>query len=436
MVAQLWHVGRISHVSLQPEGQAPVSSTARRANTKTFTSNGFVDVSTPRALRTDEIPALIASYRHAARCALDAGFDGVEVHGANGYLIEQFLRDSINDRSDAYGGSIANRARLLVEVMQAVAGEIGGGRTGLRLSPVTPANDAAQDSNPQALFEHALTQLAPLQLAFIEVVEGQTAGPREFAPFDYAALRSRFNGPWMVNNGYQRQMALDAVATGAADLVSFGRPFICNPDLVRRLRENAAWNALDLSTLYGGGAKGYTLGAGCWAMASTAGCCTATAATAPPAFFAAAIGGASEMALLAERHQRPGRPRGRGPLAAGAAGGGADPGGLPAGGRPRRRRHAAGRAGRAPAGLAVLLAASAAGMALLWRLGTPNPWVLGALASTLVLTGSGLELSALPRGPATPASWPSAWPWAPVSRPSSRAPRRAGWAAWRWARWP
>jgi len=258
MVAQLWHVGRISHVSLQPEGQAPVSSTARRADTKTFTSNGFVDVSTPRALRTDEIPALIASYRHAARCALDAGFDGVEVHGANGYLIEQFLRDSINDRSDEYGGSIANRARLLVEVMQAVAGEIGGGRTGLRLSPVTPANDAAQDSNPQALFEHALTQLAPLQLAFIEVVEGQTAGPRDFAPFDYAALRSRFNGPWMVNNGYQRQMALDAVATGAADLVSFGRPFICNPDLVRRLRENAAWNALDPSTLYGGGAKGYT----------------------------------------------------------------------------------------------------------------------------------------------------------------------------------
>ena len=176
---------------------------------------------------------------------MDAGFDGVEVHGANGYLIDQFLRDSINDRTDAYGGSIANRARLLLEVMQAVVGEIGGGRTGLRLSPVTPSNDAGQDSDPQALFEHAVAQLAPLRLAFIEVVEGQTAGARDFAPFDYAALRRRFDGAWMVNNGYQRQMALDAVASGAADLVSFGRPFIGNPDLVRRLREDAPLNALD-----------------------------------------------------------------------------------------------------------------------------------------------------------------------------------------------
>ena len=257
IVVQLWHVGRISHVSLQPNGQPPVSSTARRAETKTFTCDGFVPVSTPRALRTDEIPALVASYRDAARCAMDAGFDGVEVHGANGYLIEQFLRDSINDRNDQYGGGIGNRARLLVEVMRAVAGAIGGGRTGLRLSPVTPSNDAAQDSNPQALFEHAVAQLAPLQLAFVEVVEGQTAGARDFAPFDYAALRRRFEGAWMVNNGYQRQMALEAVASDMADLVSFGRPFISNPDLVRRLRENAPLNALDTNTLYGGGAKGY-----------------------------------------------------------------------------------------------------------------------------------------------------------------------------------
>ena len=189
---------------------------------------------------------------------MDAGFDGVEVHGANGYLIEQFLRDSINDRTDQYGGSIENRARLLVEVMQAVAGAIGGGRTGLRLSPVTPANDAGQDSAPQALFEHAVAQLASLRLAFVEVVEGQTAGARDFAPFDYAALRRKFGGAWIVNNGYQRQMALDAVASGAADAVSFGRPFIGNPDLVRRLRENAPLSALDTRTLYGGGAKGYT----------------------------------------------------------------------------------------------------------------------------------------------------------------------------------
>ncbi len=258
IAVQLWHVGRISHVSLQPNGRAPVSSTARRADTKTFTREGFVPVSSPRALRTDEIPALVASYRDAARRAMDAGFDGVEVHGANGYLIDQFLRDSINDRSDEYGGAIGNRVRFLVEVMRAVVGAIGGGRTGLRLSPVTPSNDAGQDSDPQALFEHAVAQLAPLQLAFIEVVEGQTAGARDFAPFDYAALHRRFNGAWMVNNGYQRQMALEAVGSGAADLVAFGRPFISNPDLVRRLRENAPLNVLDTSTLYGGGARGYT----------------------------------------------------------------------------------------------------------------------------------------------------------------------------------
>ena len=257
IAVQLWHVGRISHVSLQPNGQAPVSSTARRAETKTFTRDGFVPVSSPRALRTDEIPAVVASYRAAARRAMDAGFDGVEVHGANGYLIDQFLRDSINDRSDEYGGGIRNRARLLIEVMEAVTGAIGGGRTGLRLSPVTPSNDAGQDSDPQALFEYAVAQLAPLRLAFVEVVEGETAGARDYAPFDYAALRRRFDGAWMVNNGYQRQMALEAVASGAADLVSFGRPFVSNPDLVRRLRENAPLNALDTNTLYGGGAKGY-----------------------------------------------------------------------------------------------------------------------------------------------------------------------------------
>jgi len=257
IIAQLWHVGRISNVALQPNGQAPVSSTARRAEAKTLTRDGFVPVSTPRALRTDEIPAVIASYRHAARCAMDAGFDGVEVHAANGYLIEQFLRDSINDRSDEYGGSIENRSRLLLEVMQAVAGEIGGARTGLRLSPVTPANDAGQDSNPQALYLHAVVQLAPLKLAFIEVVEGQTGGARDFASFDYAALRRQFSGAWIVNNGYQRQMAIAVIASGAADLVSFGRPFISNPDLVRRLREDAPLNPLDKGTLYGGGVKGY-----------------------------------------------------------------------------------------------------------------------------------------------------------------------------------
>ncbi|HEX7384171.1 MAG TPA: alkene reductase, partial [Burkholderiaceae bacterium] len=225
IVIQLWHVGRISHVSLQPGGVAPVSSTARPAGTKTFTKEGFVDTSTPRALRSDELPGIVSAYRDAARHAIEAGFDGVEVHGANGYLLEQFLRDSINDRSDAYGGPIPNRARLLLEVMQAIVQEIGGGRTGLRLSPVTPSNGAGQDSDPQALYGYVVEQLAPLRLAYLHVVEGQTGGARDIAPFDYAALRRRFAGAWIVNNGYTRAMALQAVASGAADAVAFGKAF-------------------------------------------------------------------------------------------------------------------------------------------------------------------------------------------------------------------
>ena len=262
IVIQLWHVGRISHVSLQPNGQPPVSSTARRAAGKTFTAAGFEDVSEPRALRLEEMPRVVADYRHAARCAIAAGFDGVEVHGANGYLLEQFLRDSINDRTDAYGGPTENRARLLLEVMNAIAAEIGAGRTGLRLSPVTPANDAQQDSDAQGLYDYVVEQLAPLKLAFLHVVEGATGGARDVAPFDYAALRSRFrrgneHGAWMVNNGYTRQMALDVVASGDADLVAFGKPFISNPDLVRRLQDDAPLAALNPKTLYGGGAEGY-----------------------------------------------------------------------------------------------------------------------------------------------------------------------------------
>jgi len=263
IVVQLWHVGRISHTSLLPGGVAPVSSTTRAAQGKTFTSAGFVDCSAPRMLRLDEIPGLVDDYRRAARNAIDAGFDGVEVHGANGYLLEQFLRDSINDRADAYGGSIANRARLMLEVMQAIAGEIGGGRTGIRLSPITPVNDAGQDSDAQALYGYVVGALAPLGLAFIHVIEGQTGGARDLsakgvARFDYAALRALYDGPWMVNNGYSRQMALDAVATGTADLVAFGKPFISNPDLGARLRADAPLQPPVQATLYGGGAAGYT----------------------------------------------------------------------------------------------------------------------------------------------------------------------------------
>ncbi len=259
IVIQLWHVGRISVNRLQPGGAAPVSSTNRAAKTRTYAAHGeLVPTAEPRALRLDEIPQLIADYAQAAKNAIAAGFDGVEVHAANGYLLEQFLRDSTNDRSDAYGGAIENRARLLIEVMTAVAGAIGAGRTSLRLSPVTPANDIGQDSNPQALFNYVAEQLAPLKLAFLEVVEGATGGPRDNAPFDYQELRRRFNGPYIANNGYDRAMALDAVASGQADAVAIGRPFISNPDLVERIRADLPWAAPQKETFYGGGAEGFT----------------------------------------------------------------------------------------------------------------------------------------------------------------------------------
>lgn len=263
IVVQLWHVGRISHNSLLG-GAQPVSSTARAAEAKTYTAAGFEPTSTPRALHADELPAIVDEYRQAALRALEAGFDGVEVHAANGYLLEQFLRDSCNDRRDAYGGPISHRLRLLSEVMQAVTTAIGAARTGIRLSPISPANGIGQDSDASALFQAVAQMLAPLGLAYVHLVEGATGGPRDLsdqgvAPFDYGALRAAAGAvPWMVNNGYTRAMALQALASGAADLVAFGRPFIGNPDLGLRLRTDAAWNPLDPQTLYGGGERGYT----------------------------------------------------------------------------------------------------------------------------------------------------------------------------------
>ncbi|MDE2402341.1 MAG: alkene reductase [Burkholderiales bacterium] len=257
IVVQLWHVGRISHTSLQPGGAAPLAPSAIQANTKTFTAKGFEPVSAPRALTLEELPGIVDQYRRAARNAITAGFDGVEVHGANGYLLDQFLRDGSNHRTDAYGGSIQNRARLLIEVMQAVVDEIGAKRTAIRISPVTPSNDA-HDSNPQALFNHVAEQLDKLQLLYVHVIEGETGGKRDIAPFDYEALHHRVHAPWMVNNGYSLALADDVLNQGGADLVAFGRPFIGNPDLGRRLRDGVTLNALNPATLYGGGAAGYT----------------------------------------------------------------------------------------------------------------------------------------------------------------------------------
>jgi N-ethylmaleimide reductase len=265
---QLWHVGRVSHVDLQPGGQPPVAPSAITAKTKTYLiKNGvgsFVPTSEPRPLDAEELPGIVHDYRHAARHAVTtAGFDGVEVHGANGYLLDQFLKTGANWRTDDYGGSIENRARLLLEVMRAVVGEVGGSRTGLRISPVTPANDI-DDENPQALFEYVVAQLAPLQLAYLHIIEGATGGAREIAerPFDYEALRNAYReaggkGAWMVNNGYDKALAEQALARGA-DLVAFGKLFIANPDLVQRLRRNAPLNSPDKTTFYGGGERGYT----------------------------------------------------------------------------------------------------------------------------------------------------------------------------------
>jgi N-ethylmaleimide reductase len=254
---QLWHVGRISHVSLQPNGGAPVAPSAIRAKGKTFVGGTFADVSEPRALELDEIPGVIDSFKRAAANARDAGFDGVEIHGANGYLLDQFARDSSNKRTDRYGGSIENRARLMLEVANAVAGEIGADRTGIRISPVTPANDVS-DNNPQPLFDHIVDGLNAEKLVYIHVIEGATGGPRDNLPFDYASLRKRFSGTYVANNNYDLALANKVLAANEADLIAFGKPFISNPDLVERLRSGAPLTPPDKATFYGGGAKGYT----------------------------------------------------------------------------------------------------------------------------------------------------------------------------------
>ncbi len=255
--AQLWHVGRISHVSLQPYGGAPVAPSALPAKTKTFIASGFVDVTAPRALETGEIAGIVADYAHAAAQARRAGFEGIELHGANGYLIDQFLRDSTNKRTDAYGGDIENRLRFALEVVDAVLKAWPATRVGIRIAPVSPANDIS-DSNPAAVFGALVEALGKRNLAYIHVIEGATAGARDIAPFDYLALRRAFSGAYIANNGYTRAMAIAAIRENRADMVAFGRLFIANPDLVERLRIDAPLAEGDRATFYGGGAKGYT----------------------------------------------------------------------------------------------------------------------------------------------------------------------------------
>lgn len=267
---QLWHVGRVSHHLLQPNQDAPVAPSAIRANTRTYVvdnegQGGFTPTSAPRALQRDEIPAIVHDFAVAARSAIEsAGFDGVEIHGANGYLPDQFLKSGANRRDDDYGGSIANRARFMLEVVRAVVDAVGGARTGLRISPVTPANDIF-DADPQPLFGYLMQQLAPLGLAYVHVIEGATGGAREVEgrPFDYAAMKTAYReaggqGAWIVNNGYDAALAHEAVESGRADLVAFGKPFIANPDLAERLRRGLPLALPERATMYGGGAHGYT----------------------------------------------------------------------------------------------------------------------------------------------------------------------------------
>jgi N-ethylmaleimide reductase len=256
---QLWHVGRISHPDLQPGGGLPVAPSAVLAEKQqAYTYEGFKPLVTPRALETDEIPGIVADYAHGAKCAKEAGFDGVEIHGANGYLLQQFLSDKTNKRTDRYGGSIENRTRLVVEVVEAVTKVWGGDRVGIRLSPLTKFGDIG-DSNPEPVYLSLIEQINPYKLAYIHVIEGDTGGERHPADgFDLQKLRNAFNGLYMANNGYDLQLAVEARQKNLADLICFGKPFISNPDLVERLRSGAALTPADPNTFYAGEAHGYT----------------------------------------------------------------------------------------------------------------------------------------------------------------------------------
>lgn len=260
IVCQLWHVGRFSHPSLQPDGGLPVAPSAIAADGETFTEQGPQRVPTPRALDTAEIPTIVEHYRHAAGCALQAGFDGVEIHSANCYLLEQFIRDSTNHRSDRYGGSIENRTRLVLEVVKAVTEVWGGPRVGIRLSPVTPsAGNTPMDSNVMATYGYLIDQLNQFNLAYLHFVEGATRDSREIPEHvDLQKLRASFNGPYIANNQYTPELAYQARRNDTADLICFGRPFIANPDLVERLKTGAALADAPRETWYGGDERGYT----------------------------------------------------------------------------------------------------------------------------------------------------------------------------------
>lgn len=248
---QLWHVGRLSHRDVQPNGALPVAPSALKADGTIFTETGLQPLETPRALEIDEIPALVEDFRNAAQKAKQAGFDGVEIHAANGYLIDQFLRDGTNHRTDAYGGTPANRARFLKEIVEAVTTIYAPSRVGVRISPIFDGFSMS-DQNPAETFGYVAEMLSPYGLAYLHVMQ-LGAGH-----FDFGALRQKFKGVYLANGGYDANSAEAALAAGGADLISFGTKFLANPDLVDRFRQNAALNTPDPDTFYQGGAHGYT----------------------------------------------------------------------------------------------------------------------------------------------------------------------------------
>lgn len=255
---QLWHVGRISHPSLQPDGALPVAPSALKPVGQAHTYEGMQPFVTPRALNLEELPGIVEQYRVAAKNALAAGFDGVEVHAANGYLLDEFLRDGSNRRTDAYGGGVDNRARLLLEILDAVCAICGSQRVGVRLSPIQPFNDM-RDSNPEATFSRIVELLNAFDLAYLHVTRlGMDTPGAAGPPFDVNKLRRLWRGIYMTNHGYDRASAMQAVAEGEADLVAFGTLFIANPDLVERLQRDAPLNRPDPTTFYGGDERGYT----------------------------------------------------------------------------------------------------------------------------------------------------------------------------------
>ncbi|GAA3034235.1 alkene reductase [Kitasatospora albolonga] len=251
---QLQHCGRVSHPSLL-DGATPAAPSAIRPAGQAVTYTGPQDFVTPRALEAGELPGIAAQFADAAQLAKEAGFDGIEVHAGNGYLIDQFLRDGTNHRDDAYGGSAAGRMRLLNEVLDAVGAHWPAARVGVRLTPENSFNSMA-DSDPQAHFAYFLTQLSPRGLAYAHVLEGDMS--TKVTTVDYRALREAFTGTYIANNGYDLPRAQHALNSGNADLIAFGTPFIANPDLVRRYRDGLPLAQADPATFYGGGATGYT----------------------------------------------------------------------------------------------------------------------------------------------------------------------------------